>query len=342
MGDKVSGRGVLKDQFTLKLGEGIVGNVAITGVAEVIKDTSKDVRYIADDMNRLSEIAIPIVTDGKVIGVIDSEHTEKDYYTHEHLETLENIARLVAMQLKNAINLKERRKAERKNTQLLSQLEKSNNELEEYAHVVSHDLKSPLRSIYALVDWISEDNHETFDVQSKENVEHIKLTLEKMENLISEILNYSSINAELMEFSLVDLNQILEETQKTIHIPSNINIEFEKLPTLKGDRTRLQQLFQNLLSNAIRYNDKEEGLIQIDFKQEGEYLLFSIKDNGIGIEERYHHKIFKMFQSLNVSKDSTGVGLAIVKKIVELHHGKIWLESKLGEGTTFYFTLRKS
>lgn len=342
MGDKVINRGVIKDQLTLQLGEGIVGNVAQTGVAEIIKDTSKDPRYVADDMQRLSEITIPIVTDGKVIGVIDSEHSEKDYYTREHLETLENIARLVAMQLKNAINLKERRRAEQKNIQLLTQLEKSNNELEEYAHVVSHDLKSPLRSIYALIDWISEDNQETFDVQSKENVAHIKLTLEKMENLISEILNYSSINSELMEYTMVDLNLILEETQKTIHVPAHINIEVAKLPSLKGDRIRLQQLFQNLISNAIRYNDKEDGFIQIDFKEETKHFLFIIKDNGIGIEERYHQKIFKMFQSLNVNKDSTGVGLAIVKKIVELHHGKIWLESKLEKGTTFYFTLRKN
>jgi len=342
MGDKVIDHGVVKDRLVLKIGKGIVGNVAQTGVAEIVKDTSKDKRYIPDDMVRLSEITVPIVTDGKVIGVIDSEHTDKDYYTQEHLETLQNVARLVAMQLKNAINLNERRKAERENTKLLTQLEKSNNELEEYAHVVSHDLKSPLRSIYALVAWISEDNEATFNEQSKNNVDHIKKTLEKMENLISEILNYSSINSDLMKFSKVDLNRIMDEVRQSTHIPAHISVETANLPTLKGDRIRLIQLFQNLLSNAIRYNDKEAGNIKIDFKEEPKQYQISVSDNGIGIEQRYHDKIFKMFQSLNVSKDSTGVGLAIVKKIVELHHGKIWLESTLGEGTTFYFTLRKN
>ena len=342
MGDKVIDHGVVKDRLVLSIGKGIVGNVAQTGVAEIVKDTSKDKRYIPDDMVRLSEIAVPIMTDGKVIGVIDSEHTDKDYYTQEHLETLQNVARLVAMQLKNAINLNERRKAERENIKLLTQLEKSNNELEEYAHVVSHDLKPPLRSIYALVAWISEDNEATFNEQSKSNVDHIKKTLEKMENLISEILNYSSINSDQMKFTKVDLNKIIEEVRQSIHIPAHISVEVVKLPTLKGDRIRLIQLFQNLISNAIRYNDKEAGHIQIGFKEEPKQYQFSISDNGIGIEDRYHDKIFKMFQSLNVSKDSSGVGLAIVKKIVELHHGKIWLESKLGEGTTFYFTLRKN
>jgi len=341
MGNKVVERGVLKDRLILNMGQGIVGNVAQTGVAEIIRDTSKDKRYVADDQQRLSEITVPIITDGKVIGVIDSEHAEKDYYTQEHLDGLENVARLVAMQLKNAINLKERRKAEWKNTQLLTQLEKSNNELEEYAHIVSHDLKSPLRSIYALVDWISEDNEENFDDRSKENVDHIKLTLEKMESLISEILNYSSINFELMEFTQVDLNKVVEEVRQTIHIPENITFKSVLLPSVTGDRIRLQQLFQNLISNAIRYNDKEEGQIKINFKDKPKQLEISISDNGIGIEKRYRDKIFEMFQSLNVSKDSTGVGLAIVKKIVELHHGKIWLESEVGISTTFYFTLRK-
>ena len=110
---------------------------------------------------------------------------------------------------------------------------------------------------------------------------------------------------------------------------------------VKGDKTKLQQLFQNLISNAVKFNDKEKGFIKIDVKEEEQFYKFSIKDNGIGIEEKYHDKVFKIFNALNKSKESTGIGLSIVKKIVELHHGDIWIESVLGEGTTFYFTLKK-
>ncbi|NNK73456.1 MAG: GHKL domain-containing protein, partial [Flavobacteriaceae bacterium] len=112
-------------------------------------------------------------------------------------------------------------------------------------------------------------------------------------------------------------------------------------PVLHGDRTRFTQLFQNLISNAVKYNDKEKGLISIDVEDKKSHYLFSVQDNGIGIDKRYYEKIFEVFQALEVSKQSTGVGLSIVKKIVDLYHGDIWLESELGEGTTFFFTIKK-
>ena len=108
-----------------------------------------------------------------------------------------------------------------------------------------------------------------------------------------------------------------------------------------GHKTKLQQLFQNLISNAVKFIDKDKGLIQIDFKEEKDHFEFSIKDNGMGIEKKFFDKIFKIFHSLNKNKESTGIGLSIVKKIVDLHEGKIWLESELEKGTTFYFTLKK-
>ena len=341
-GNKLNEFNEIKNKIEIPLGQGIVGTVAKTGKSELIKDTSKDDRYIIDDDIRYSEITVPIISDGKVIGVIDSEHLSKDYFTNEQLLMLENIGSLIAMKIKSAINFRERQKVELKNIKLLEELEKSNEALQEYAHVVSHDLKSPLRSINALISWIQEDNKDVFDTSSLENFGLIEMTLEKMEQLISDILLYSSIGSDDTEKQHTDVNQVVKDLKKILFIPRHIKVDIlNKLPVIVGERAKLQQLFQNLISNAIKFNDKNKGFIEIDVLEKKSFYQFSIKDNGPGIEKKYHDKIFKIFHSLNASNSSSGIGLAIVKKIVNLFNGEIWLESELNEGATFYFTLKK-
>ncbi len=225
---------------------------------------------------------------------------------------------------------------------LLLELEKSNDELQEYAHIVSHDLKSPLRSIDALVSWLKEDNKDKLDETSIQNLDLIEMTLEKMELLISDILNYSSVGADNSKITEVDTNQIVTDLINILYIPDHINVTIvKKLPIVVGDKTKLQQVFQNLMSNAIKFNNKDKGQIQIDVEDKKGYFQFSISDNGIGIDQKFHNKIFKIFHALNKNKDSTGIGLSIVKKIVNLHEGSIWLESELEKGSKFYFTLKK-
>lgn len=341
-GKKVDEHNKIINKITLPIGGGIVGSVAKTGKAELIKNTLLDKRYIVDGEKRLSEITVPIISNGRVIGIIDSEHIEKNYYTENHLQILENVASLVSMQLKSAINLRERQKAESINKELLIQLEKSNDELHEYAHIVSHDLKSPLRSINALVSWIKEDNKGKLDVDSLKNFGLIETTLEKMEHLISDILLYSSIDAETSENLEVDLNKLVEEIKQIILIPNHITIKIiNKLPVIYGDKIKFQQLFQNLISNAVKFNDKKKGVIEINVFDKKSFFQFSIKDNGIGIDKKYHNKIFKIFHALHENKDSTGIGLSIVKKIIDFFKGEIWIESELKKGTTFHFTLKK-
>ncbi len=221
-------------------------------------------------------------------------------------------------------------------------LAKSNDELQEYAHIVSHDLKSPLRSINALVSWIKEDNEGKLDTASLQNFTLIETTLEKMEQLISDVLSYSSIGSEENEKIDVDLGGVIKDLIKILYVPEHISINIlNPLPTVKGYKTKLQQLFQNLISNAIKFIDKDKGLIEIECKALKNHYQFSVKDNGMGIDKQYHKKIFKIFHTLNESKNSTGIGLSIVKKIVDLHDGDIWLESEPGKGTTFFFTLKK-
>ncbi|MCA0131600.1 PAS domain-containing sensor histidine kinase [Winogradskyella alexanderae] len=225
---------------------------------------------------------------------------------------------------------------------LLAKLEKSNEELQEYAHIVSHDLKSPLRSIDALVSWLKEDNKDNLDEASHKNLDLIQSTLEKMEQLISDVLNYSRVSTENKVDAEVDVQQLVEDVIELVYVPEHIHISIlNKLPVVNGDSTKLQQVFQNLIGNAIKFNDKEKGLIEIDVLDEATHYKFSIKDNGIGIEPQFHDNIFKIFHALNKRKDSSGIGLSIVKKIIGLHGGNVWLESTPKMGTTFYFTLTK-
>jgi PAS domain S-box-containing protein len=596
-GEKLDKHNRLVNKIILKEGEGVVGHVAKTGIAEIVNNTNQDSRYVVDIIERKSEITVPIKIGNKVIGVIDSENENENFFTQKHLEMLNNIASLVALQLKSAVDLRDRQQAEeelkeseerlstlilnldsgvlledenrkivltnkrfcdffeipvspeqligqdcsssaeeskwlfenpekfvktidsiltkrevvlgeeltmvsgkiyerdyipifrngdykghlwkyrdvtlrrkyRKSIEaqrqkyrsiitnmnlgllevnindeilmvnqsfeemsgytssellgkvasdiftidtdkeiiqkenlerqkghfnsyelkvknkrgelrhwlisgapnynlngevigsigihlditdlkslqlqkeiLLKDLEKRNDELNEYAHVVSHDLKSPLRSINALIAWLKEDNKDRFDAVSLQNFALIESTLEKMEQLISNILNYSSLDAESTEREVVDLNEVLSDLEQILFIPDHINLKTKKpLPTLQGDKTKLQQLFQNLIGNAIKFCDKEKGLIEVDFEDTETHYQFYVKDNGIGIEKQYHEKIFKIFNYLNKSKDSSGIGLSIVKKIVDLHEGEIWIDSELNKGTTFYFTLKK-
>ncbi|MFY0631911.1 MAG: PAS domain S-box protein [Flavobacteriaceae bacterium] len=330
------------NSISIPLGKGIVGAVAKNGIPEIISDTSLDNRYIIDDMERLSEISVPIIANDEIIGVIDSEHSSKNFFTKDHLKTLQTIAGLAATQLKNALSLQLREKAEKEKELVLKDLQKSNQELNDFAHVVSHDLKSPLRSMNALVNWLQEDCEEFAGKEVHQNFELLLKRIDRMDLLINGILSYASIDKVEKVEKETDLDVLVQDILETIHIPENFTIIVEtKLPTIIGDSYKLIQLFQNLISNAIKYTDKEKGIVKIMCESENNFWKFSISDNGIGISDKYYKKIFKVFQVLEESEESTGVGLSIVKKIVDYYHGKIWLESKVNEGTTFFFTLPK-
>ena len=340
-GSKVKDKEIL-NPLVIPIGEGIVGSVAKSGIPELIHDTSKDSRYIKDIEYNYSEITVPIVVEGHIIGIIDSEHPEKYFFNEGQLVTLINISRVIAMQLNNAISLEKRKEAEGKYIKINKELAKKNEALEEYAHIVSHDLKSPLRSISALLSWIKEDNEELLNDSSKIYFDNIDKSLEHMENLISDVLIYSSISFEQIKFTSIDIKKLLNEIVEYIFVPEHITIQIGAMPPqIKADYTQFKQLFQNLITNAVKFIDKDEGKVKILYESDELFYKFSISDNGIGIDKKYHHKIFNVFQSLTKDTKSSGIGLSIVNKIVNLYGGKIWLESKLGEGTTFFFTIKK-
>tara|TARA_R110002072_G_scaffold209497_5_gene367137 strand:- start:9226 stop:10290 length:1065 start_codon:yes stop_codon:yes gene_type:complete len=224
---------------------------------------------------------------------------------------------------------------------LLSELAHQNQELNDYAHMVSHDLKSPLRSIDSLTAWLKEDYYDKFDNKGKQQVDLIRNSVEKMDILISGILEYSTIGRNKIDIYEIDLDILLNDILNSIQIPNHFSIIKNKLPIINGDKYRIQQLFQNLIVNAISYNDKKLAEIEISTKDQGQFWEFQVKDNGMGIDEIYFDKIFKTFEFLDSNKKSSGIGLSIVKKIVDLYGGEIWLTSEPNVGTTFFFTLKK-
>ena len=227
--------------------------------------------------------------------------------------------------------------------ELLAELQNSNEGLQEYAHIVSHDLKSPLRSIHALASWLRSDYSDRLDDTGKEHLEHMVDRVERMDKLIDGILQYSSIGNRAEESSgKVDLNLLIEEIRKTIHVPEHVTLRADgKLPVICGDRIQFHQLFQNLISNAIQHMDKPEGQVTVRAAEREAHWEFSVADNGCGIPEAFHERIFEIFESVDREKKGTGIGLAIVKKVVARYGGTIWLKSEVGTGTTFFFTLKK-
>lgn len=242
-------------------------------------------------------------------------------------------------------DITERKKLELEQAHLIHELQSANDELKSFAYVVSHDLKAPLRAIGSLADWIATDQKDQLDAEGQEHLRLLMQRVRRMDALINGVLQFSRVGRLHETVTDVDLNRLLREIIDSLAPPSYITVSVQDgLPTLRAERTRLQQVFQNLLSNAIRFMDKPEGLIRIDCKAEADMWKFSVSDNGPGIGERHFERIFQLFQTLNPRDrvESTGVGLAIVKKIVEMHGGHIWVESALGQGSTFFFTLPRN
>ena len=241
-------------------------------------------------------------------------------------------------------DITERKRAEEVRKQLITQLKSANKELESFAYAVSHDLKAPLRGIDSLAGWIAEDCKDQLDEEGKKQFEMLQTRARRMHALIDGILEYSRIGRVWEDVVELDLNKVLADIVELLQPPPYIRIEVQKsLPIVKCEKVRIHQVFQNLLSNAIKYVDKPQGVVKVGCEEDGVFWRFSVNDNGSGIDEKYHERIFGLFQTLGSTKqsESTGVGLSLVKKIVEQYGGKVWLKSKLGQGSTFYFTLAK-
>jgi signal transduction histidine kinase len=230
------------------------------------------------------------------------------------------------------------KESELKNT--LLEVNKANEELERFAYVVSHDMKAPLRGIHNLITWIQEDLDGTSG-EASENLKLLQAQGERMTSMIDAILNYSKVTSGPLKMEEVDVQELLNEIISELAIPSKFLVKFStKLPVFISHRTKLKQVFSNLISNAIKYHNRPNGLIEISASKKDEEFEFVVTDDGPGIAPKYHKRIFEIFKTIEgeSKKKSSGVGLAIVAKIVKDFRGTLVVESDVGKGASFKFT----
>ncbi|HEX6333393.1 MAG TPA: ATP-binding protein [Flavisolibacter sp.] len=226
----------------------------------------------------------------------------------------------------------------------ISSLQRKNYELDQFAHIVSHDMKAPLRGIDNVVTWIEEDHKEELTPKVDEYLQIIKGRIRRGENLISGLLSYARIDKEAQPSEEIDVRELIDEVREGLVLKPGLRFETDpSLPVLYSERLPLFQVFWNLISNAVKYNDKPDPVVSVYHREYPDHYEFFVKDNGPGISKTYHEKIFRIFQTLKPtdSSDSSGVGLAIVKKILDTRNERIHVRSEPGEGSVFSFTWKK-
>ncbi len=237
----------------------------------------------------------------------------------------------------------ERRRAERALAQKTEELARSNRELEQFAYVASHDLQEPLRMISSYTQLLARRYRAKLDDTAIEFMDYVTDGVKRMQTLIQDLLAYSRVGSQGMPFTSVDFNVVLEQVLSDLRLvrqETGAVVTHDPLPALDADAVQVTQLFQNLISNAIKFRNSTVPRIHIGVRREQSAWQFSVADNGIGIEPQYAERIFVIFQRLHTRSEyaGTGIGLAICKKIVERHGGRIWVESQHGAGSVFHFT----
>lgn len=223
-------------------------------------------------------------------------------------------------------------------------MKRSNRELEQFAYVASHDLQEPLRAVVGFLQLLQSRYGDQIDEKGRHYIERSVNAGHRMQTLIRQLLTLSRVNTDGAAFAATDLNgivtDVLDNLQSIIQ-EKNAAITCARLPTLAVDASQIQSLFQNLVMNAVRYNQDPRPRIEIGYRESEHLGHFFVKDNGIGISPQFHQRIFVVFQRLHTDREypGTGLGLALCKKIVERHGGEIWVESQPQEGSTFHFTL---
>lgn len=299
-----------------------------------------------------SVVIVPLLVYDKVIGTITMfRHPPGPEYLPEDLSLLQQLADVSAITIVNShlhqnlvYEIGERKKTVVELEKTLIKLERSNKELEQFAYVASHDLQEPIRMVNSYTNLLAKRYKNKFDQDANDFIQFIIDGSRRMQVLISDLLKYSRVTNETKPLEKVNCNEILVSVLTDLNVEINekkANVTYKPLPNIKTDPVQLRQLFQNLISNALKFCSEKRPEISIDYIKKQNEWCFSIKDNGIGINPEFFDKIFVIFQRLhdNDQYPGTGIGLAICKKIIKNLGGNIWVESKPGEGSIFYFSI---
>jgi two-component system, chemotaxis family, sensor kinase Cph1 len=240
----------------------------------------------------------------------------------------------------------ERKQAEAALQQAHEELKRSNAELEQFAYVASHDLQEPLRMVASYTQLVMRRYGDKLDKDAHEFMHYVVDGAARMKQLIEDLLAYSRVGTRQRDFKPIEVEAALKRALANLKAAieeSGAAVTRDPLPTVKGDEVQLPQLFQNLIGNALKFRSAGVPRIHIEAKESPSEWQLTVRDNGIGIEPQYFERIFMLFQRLHTKGDypGTGIGLAICKKVIERHGGRIWVESKIGEGSAFHFTLAK-
>jgi signal transduction histidine kinase len=343
-----------------KLSMGIARYVYRTKTLLIIDDAVNAGNFINDETvcgeNLRSVLCLPLTFQEQVLGVMYLENSLiSSVFSDDQVELVRLLTTQAAIALKNAMLLEHLNKANtdisalNKNLELRVEdrtraLKKANAELDDFAYAVSHDLKAPLRGITQLSSWLLEDHQSQLNDEGVEMVGLLKSRAKQLYDMIEGVLQYSRIGRSRERSERVDLNILVQQVADLLAIPPSISFKIEgTLPTVEREETQLFQVFQNIIDNAVKYMDKEFGEITVSHVEKQNDWQFCIRDNGPGIDEKYHQKVFKLFQTLQSkdSSDSTGIGLALVQKTISNWQGNLWLESDINKGSKFFFSFPK-
>ena len=246
--------------------------------------------------------------------------------------------------LGSLIDVTERKQMEERLKQITDEMQCSNTELEQFAYVISHDLQEPLRMVSSYTQLLAKRYSNKLDADADEFIAYAVDGAKRMQTLLHDLLEYSRVGTRGKPFSLVNCEHIVEQAMANLKIAieeCGASVSYDVLPTIMGDEGQLVRLFQNLIGNAIKFRQEEAPQVYISAQRRNNMVTFSVKDNGIGIDRQHSQSIFEIFRRLHTKEEypGTGMGLAICKKIVERHGGHISVQSQLGQGSTFYFSV---
>ena len=348
MGEKIPGRG-LGEVFPLS--QSVYEHILETrsGIlvqTEDIPEMGKKYPFLLASLRTgfKSTISVPLISKDQIIGGLNLRSFKPNAYTERDLKVAESIGNQIAGAIANTLFLAERKRMEVTLREKTEKLARSNEDLEQFAYVASHDLQEPLRMVASYVQLLARRYEGELDADANDFIHFAVDGAVRMRRLINDLLTYSRVGTQGKELSPTDSGAALAQSVNDLKVTieeSGTLVTHDPLPTVMADLPQLGQLFQNLIGNAIKFRGNEPPRVHISASHNGSGWIFSVRDNGIGIAPEYSERIFIIFQRLHSRQEyaGTGIGLAICKKIVERHGGHIWVESEVGKGATFYFSL---